>query len=170
MTSLRVKRLCLDAMLLGVAMMLSYLEAILPLSAIIPLPGAKLGLANICIMLCFYTVSPLDALTVSLMRISLTALLFGNLNSFAFALTGGMLAYLGMWLCKALGEGVSFYGISVLCAALHNFGQCLAGSFLLGNTAIFTYLPLLLIFALIFGGINGAIMTPISKLRFFKNA
>ena len=73
MISSRVKRLTLDAMLLGVAMILSYLEAILPLS--LPLPGAKLGLCNVAIMLCFYAVSPIDALAVSLMRICLTALL-----------------------------------------------------------------------------------------------
>ena len=168
MTSSRVKRLTLDAMLLGAAMMLSYLEAVLPLSLIIPLPGAKLGLCNVAIMLCFYAVSPTDALIVSLMRISLTSLLFGNVSSFAFSLFGGLLAYGGMWLARLFRDKVSYYGISVLCAALHNVGQCLAGAVLLRSFSIFSYLPLLLVFAVFFGLITGAVITPVTRL--FKNA
>lgn len=167
MTSLRVKRLCLDAMLVGVAMMLSYLEAILPLGAVIPLPGAKLGLANIAITLCFFAVSPIDAAMVSLLRICLTSLLFGNINSLVFSLCGAFLAYMGMILAKALKKHFSFYGISVLCAALHNIGQCLAAIFMMGTPGIISYLPLLLIFALVFGLITGAIITPLSKLKVF---
>ncbi|MBQ4561368.1 MAG: Gx transporter family protein [Clostridia bacterium] len=168
MTSSRVKRLTLDAMLLGVAMMLSYLEAVLPLSLVIPIPGAKLGLCNVVVTLCFYAVSPLDAGIVSLMRITLTSLLFGNVSSFIFSLFGGFFAYAGMWLCKFFGDKVSYYGISVLCAALHNIGQCLAGSVLLFSFSIFSYLPLLLIFAVAFGLVTGAVITPI--MRLFKNA
>ena len=167
MTSLRVKRLCLDAMLLCVAMMLSYIEAILPLSLAIPLPGAKLGLANIAITLCFFAVSPLDAAIVSLCRVSLTALLFGNINSFIFSLFGAILAYFGMLFAKRFRSCFSFYGISVLCATLHNLGQCIAAVTVLGTPEIFTYLPFLLIFALVFGLINGAVITPLLKLKVF---
>lgn len=168
MTSSRVKRLTLDAMLLGAAMMLSYLEAVLPLSLLVPLPGAKLGLCNVAVMLCFYAVSPADALIVSLMRISLTSLLFGNVSSFVFSLFGGLLAYGGMWLARLFRDKVSCYGISVLCAALHNIGQCLAGAVLLRSPSIFSYLPLLLVFAVFFGLMTGAVITPV--MRLFKNA
>lgn len=171
MTSLRVKRLCLDAMLLCVAMMLSYIEAILPLSLVIPLPGAKLGLANVAVTLCFFAVSPIDAAIVSLTRVCLTALLFGNLNSFLFSLFGAVLAYLGMIFAKRFRCHFSFYGISVLCAALHNLGQTIAAATVLGTPGIFTYLPVLLIFALIFGFITGAVITPLTKLKvFYENA
>lgn len=170
MISLRVRRLCLDAMLLGIAMMLSYLEAILPLSLVIALPGAKLGLANVAVLLCFYMISPLDALIVSLCRVALTALLFGNISSFWFALCGALTAYGGMWLAKLFYTKVSFYGICVLCASLHNIGQCIAGVLMLGSTAIFAYLPILLVFAVIFGTVTGAVMVSLSKSRFFKNA
>ncbi len=166
MTSLRVKRLSLDAMLLCVAMMLSYLEAILPLSFIIPLPGAKPGLANVAIMLCFYKLSPIDALFISTTRVFLSALLFGNISSLAFSVSGAILAYLGMWLCDFLGERVSYYGISVLCAALHNIGQMLAGALVLGSFSIISYLPLLLVFSVIFGLLTGTIITTLGKLRF----
>ncbi|MBR6513784.1 MAG: Gx transporter family protein [Clostridia bacterium] len=168
MISSRVKRLTLDAMLLGVALMLSYLEAVLPLSLAIALPGAKLGLCNVAIMLCFYAVSPVDALGVSLTRIVLTTLLFGNVSSFTFSLFGGLLAYGGMWLGKLLWGRVSYYGISVLCASLHNIGQCIAGAILLCGISVFSYLPLLLLFSVIFGLITAAVITPI--MRLFKNA
>lgn len=168
MTSSQVKRLTVDAMLLGVAMMLSYLEAILPLSLAIPLPGAKLGLCNVAIMLCFYKVSPADALILTLMRTGLTSLLFGNISSFVFSLFGALLAYGGMYIGRVLGDKVSYYGISVLCATLHNIGQCIAGALLLGGISIFSYLPLLLIFAVIFGLITAAVITPV--MRLFKNA
>lgn len=167
MISLRVKRLSLDAMLLGAALMLSYIEAILPLSLVIPLPGAKLGLANIAVMLCFYKVSPIDALTVSILRVVTVALLFGNLSSFSFALAGALLAYLGMWLGKLMGDRVSYYGISVMCASLHNTGQCIIGALLLGSISVFTYLPLLLVFGVIFGLVTGAVIIPLSKVRMF---
>ena len=170
MTSSRVKRLTLDAMLLCVAMMLSYIEAILPLSLIVTLPGAKLGLANVAVTLCFFAISPFDAAIVSFTRICLTALLFGNLNSFFFSLSGAVLAYFGMVISMILKKHFSFYGISVLSASLHNLGQCVAAAVILENPGIFSYLPLLLIFALIFGLITGAIITPLSKLRVFNHA
>lgn len=168
MTLSRVKRLSLDAMLLSAAMTLSYIEAVLPLSLIVPLPGAKLGLANVAVTLCFYMISPVDALIVSLTRVVLTSLLFGNISSFVFSLFGSLLAYGGMWLCRVLKDKVSFYGISVLCAALHNTGQCIAGALLLYSFSIFSYLPLLLVFAVIFGLVTGAVITPL--MRLFKNA
>lgn len=164
MTSLRVKRLTLDAMLLAASMMLSYLEAVLPLSLVVPLPGAKLGLCNVAVTLCFYAVSPIDALIVSLMRISLTSLLFGNVSSFAFSLIGGLLAYGGLWLARLFRDKVSYYGISVLCAALHNVGQCIAGAILLYSLSIFSYLPLLLLFSVFFGLVTGAVITPTMRL------
>lgn len=167
MISLRVKRLTLDASLLGVAMMLSYLEAVLPLSLIIPIPGARLGLANVAVTLCFFSVSPIDAALVSLARVCLTALLFGNIQSFLFSLFGAVLAYIGMWAARCFIRHFSFYGISVLCAALHNLGQCAAAVIVLGTPAVFTYLPLLLVCAVIFGLITGAIIDPISKTKVF---
>lgn len=168
MISSRVKRLSLDAMLLGAALMLSYLEAVLPLSLIIPLPGAKLGLANVAVMLCFFKVSPADALTVSILRVVTVSLLFGNVSSFLFALSGALLAYVGMWPGRLLGDRVSFYGISVLCASLHNLGQCIVGALILGSISVFTYLPLLLVFGVVFGLMTGAVVIPLSKVRIFE--
>lgn len=169
MTSLRVKRITLDSLILGVAMILSYLEAILPLSIAIPLPGVKPGLANVAVMFCFYKVSPADAFFVNMTRVLISSLLFGNISSFAFSASGALLSYFGMWLCLSFGNRVSYYGISVLCAALHNIGQIITGVFILGSFSIISYLPLLLVFSVIFGLVTGGVLTSLGKLRLYSN-
>lgn len=154
-----VHRLCLDAMLLGIALLLSYLEAILPLMAWLPLPGFKLGLANILVTLVFVVLSPWDAAIISLARISLMGLLFGNVTSLTFSLCGGLLSYLGLWLLVRLGRRhFSMTGVSVGCAALHNLGQLLAAALWFGTDVILSYLPMLLIAALLFGCVTGQLL------------
>ena len=92
------RRLAYGAALLCIALAFSYLEAIAPISLVIPLPGIKLGLANIAVMLAFFCLSPIDAALVSFARIALSALLFGSPVSFFFSLCGGALAYLSLFL------------------------------------------------------------------------
>ncbi len=158
----KIKRIALDAMLLGVCLLLSYLEAILPLNLFIPLPGFKLGLCNILITLIFVIVSPTDAAIVSLCRISIMGILFGNVASFTFSLCGGILSYLGLWLfARLFRSAFSMIGISVGCAALHNIGQLLAASLWFGFEVVFGYLPFLLIAALIFGAVTGTLLEAI---------
>lgn len=155
----KLRRLCLDAMLLGGALLLSYLEAILPLTIWLPLPGFKLGLANILITLTFVTISPWDAAILSLSRITLMSLLFGNITGFTFSLCGGMLSYLGLWLLAHWGKRLfSMIGVSVGCAALHNLGQLLAAALIFGTEVILGYLPILLIAALLFGTVTGELL------------
>lgn len=111
------------AMLLAAALILSYVEAILP-----PLGIFKLGLANIAVTLAVYLRSPGCGLAVMLCRVSVTSLLFGSVTSFAFSLCGGMLAWCVsaalLPLCKK--GHISLIGVSILSAAAHNFGQVLA--------------------------------------------
>ncbi len=155
----KTRRLCFDAMLLSLALILSYLEFLLPLTLWIPLPGFKLGLSNIIITLVFVTVSPWDAAVVSLARISVMALLFGNVQSFFFALCGGLLSYLGLWLLARVGRRrFSMLGVSVGCAALHNLGQLLCASLWFGTSILLGYLPVLLIAALLFGTVTGVLL------------
>ena len=155
----KIRRLCLNAMLLGIALLLSYLEAILPLTVWLPLPGFKLGLSNILITLVFVALSPWDAALLSLCRIGIMGILFGNLSSFTFSLCGGILSYLGLWLLvPGRNKLFSMVGISVGCAALHNIGQLLAASVWFGTNVIFGYLPILLIAGLLFGSITGVLL------------
>ncbi len=155
----KTRRVCFDAMLLGLSLVLSYLEAALPLSLLISLPGFKLGLANIIITLTFAAVSPYDAAVVSVGRILIMGLLFGNASSFFFSVCGGIMSYAMLWLLTYFGKKhFSFIGISVGCAAAHNVGQIFAAVFIFGSGIILNYLPILLIAAVIFGSLTGMLL------------
>ncbi len=154
-----VRRLCLDAILLAFCLLLSYLEAILPLNVWLPLPGFKLGLANIVVTLMFVAVSPVDAALISLARICVMAALFGNASSFAFSFGGGLLSYAGLWILARAGRrAFGMVGVSVGCAALHNLGQLLVAAALYGSDILLGYLPMLLVAALIFGAVTGVLL------------
>ena len=163
------RRLALDALFLAIALVFSYVEAIFPLAAFIPLPGFKLGLANVVIMLAVWCVSVGDAALISLVRVFVMGLLFGNPVSIWFSLGGAALSMLTLCvLRKSTSERFSFVGISVLSAASHNLGQVVAASFLFGVKIIFAYLPLLLAVSTLFGGICGAVVNTVyPKIRKF---
>ena len=155
----KVARLALDATLLCLALILSYVELFIPLNLIIPLPGFKLGFANIIVMLAFYIISPRDAIVVSVMRVALSSLLFGNAMSFCFSLSGAILSLVGLYLArKFLSARLSFIGVSVLSAALHNLGQTLAAGAFYGWNVILSYLPILLLASAVFGAIVGIVV------------
>ncbi len=154
----RVRRIALDAMLIALAMMLSYLEVLLPLQALLPLPGFRLGLANVVVMLTFCLLSPVDAAIVSGVRILLMGLLFGSATSLYFSFLGGLLAFLTLLLLRPIQKRISFVGVSILCAAAHNLGQILAAVTLFGVSLLLSYLPMLLIASVIYGGIVGVLV------------
>ena len=152
------RRICLDALLCGLAMMLSYLEVLLPLQALLPLPGFRLGLANVVVLAVFCLLSPWDAAIVSFVRIFLMGVLFGSVTSFYFSLLGGFCAFLMLLLLKTMGKRCSFVGASILSAAAHNTGQILAAVTLFGVTLIPSYLPVLLFASVFFGGLIGMLL------------
>ncbi|MBQ9773661.1 MAG: Gx transporter family protein [Clostridia bacterium] len=153
----RTRRICVNAMLCAVAMLLSYLEALLPLQ-VLPIPGFRLGLANVAVVAVFCLLSPLDAAIVSSVRIVLMGLLFGTVTSFYFSLLGGVFSFLMLILLRAVGRRCSYVGVSVLCAAAHNTGQICAAVTLFGAALIPSYLPLLLFASVIYGGVIGLLL------------
>ena len=162
----RTRRVVLDAMLVALAMMLSYLEVLLPLELWIPLPGFRLGLANLLVTVAFVLISPMDAAVISSVRILLMGLLFGTVTSLYFSAMGGLLAYLVLLILSRVGKRCSFFGASILCAAAHNCGQLLAAGTLFGSSLIVSYLPFLLVAALVCGGAVGLLLNLcVPKLR-----
>ena len=160
-TSLRdnkTRRLCLDALLVSFAMLLSYLEAVLPLTAWIPMPGFRLGLANVAVVIAFCLISPVDAALISAVRIFAMGLLFGSATSLYFSAMGGLLSYLILWVLSGCGKRLSFLGVSVLCAAAHNCGQILAAVTLFGPSLLISYLPVLLLASILCGGATGVLL------------
>jgi heptaprenyl diphosphate synthase len=145
-------------MLLCGALMLSYLEVLLPLGSAIPLPGFRLGLANLVVTAVFCLVSPIDAAIVSAARIMIMGVLFGSVTSLYFSALGGIFAYLMLLLLSKIGRRCSFFGVSVLCAAAHNTGQIFAAMTLFGTALITSYLPALLLASALYGGAVGCVL------------
>ncbi len=154
----RIRRMTLDAMLVSFAMLLSFLESILPLQLLIPIPGMKLGLSNVVVMIAFCLLSPWEAAIVSSVRILCMALLFGTVTSFAFSAMGGLLSFLALLLASKLLKKSSYLGVSVLSAAAHNTGQILVASLLFDPSLLISYLPLLLLASVLYGGALGCLM------------
>lgn len=152
----RTKKIALGGILTALAMIFSYIESLIPIPLPIPLPvpGVKLGIANIAIISVLYLLGSGQALLVNLLRITLTAVLFGNFNSFLFSMAGGMLSLLVMVILKKSGH-FSIVGVSVAGGVFHNVGQITAAVFLMDTTAIYYYLPVLLIFGIVTGIIIG---------------
>lgn len=150
----RIKRLAYDAVLLAIALIFSYVEFLFP--ALLPIPGFKLGLANLLILFVAKGISFYDAAVVSLLRVFCTALLFGTVTSFWFSFLGAVFSLAILFLCTHGHCPFSPIGISVLSAGAHQCGQILAACLLFKSTAlIFTYLPVLLLIAIVTGACIG---------------
>ncbi len=153
---LTTKQLTVCALLTAMALALSYLENLFPLALAIPIPGVKLGLANIVTVFALYALGPAQALTVLLARCLLGAMFAGNMNALLFSLLGGLAAMLMMTGLVRLGK-FSVYGVSVGGAAAHNCGQTAAAVLTLGNAAPLYYLPILLAVSLVTGTLTGLV-------------
>ena len=144
-------------MLIALACVLGYIEALIPL----PLPvGVKLGLANLMTLVALYTVGGRGAAMVSLVRIILVGFTFGNMGSMLYSLAGGLFSLLIMILAKKSGW-FSQIGVSVLGGVFHNIGQLTVAALVTETGGVFVYLPFLLVGGVIAGvliGILGGIM------------
>lgn len=156
MQTTNVRRLTLCAVLTALALALSYLENMFPTALLIPLPGVKLGLANIVTLFALYYLGAVPALTILCARCILGAMFAGNASALIFSLLGGLLAMLVMIVMKRV-RVLSIYGVSIAGAAGHNTGQVMAAMITLGNTAPLAYLPFLLIVSLLTGAVTGLI-------------
>ena len=151
---LTTKQLTLCALLTAMALALSYLENLFPLTLAIPIPGVKLGLANIVTVFALYALGPGEALLILLARCLLGSLFAGNMNTLVFSLLGGLCA-LGAMVLLSRRRGLSVYGVSVGGAAAHNCGQTTAAVWTLGSAAPLYYLPVLLAVSLLTGALTG---------------
>ena len=151
----KAKKLAFCAVMIALALALSYAERFIPLQMVIPMPGIKLGLANVVTLVALYRFKGRYALAILVPRCILGALFGGGITGLAFSLTGGLLALLVMSLAKKT-PFFSVYGVSVLGAAAHNVGQILAAMVLLRSVYVAAYLPWLLIAAIVTGILTGA--------------
>lgn len=150
-----VRRLTRCSVLTALALAISVCEGLVPLSILIPLPGLRLGLANLVTVYALCRLSPREAFGILIARCLLGAIVGGNLTALVFSLTGGVLAFLAMWLLLRV-RGLSLFGVCIAGAAAHNTGQILAAMAVLGSPAIAVYLSPLLLASVVTGAVTGA--------------
>lgn len=156
---MKSKKIATYGMLVALAFILSYIESIIPLP--IPVPGIKIGLANLVVITALYLMGPGDALILSLLRVVLVGFTFGNMSTMMFSLAGGLLSWLVMVLAKR-SKVFSMTGVSILGGISHNIGQILVAIVVFNTATLVYYLPFLILSGLVTGtviGILGAIIT-----------
>ena len=156
--NIQTRRIAACGLLTAVALVLSLVERMFPLSAAVPIPGIKLGLANVVTLFALVRLNRRDALAILLIRVTLASVFMGSVTSFLFALSGGLLAMLTMsLLLPGRGRWVSLVGVSISGAAAHNIGQICAAMLVLRSVYAAAYLPLLLLSALAMGFSTGIV-------------
>lgn len=153
MNKKKVKNIAFYGMMIALAFIFSYLESFIPINALIPIPGVKLGLANVVVLFALYTMKFRDALVIAVIRIFLAGLLFGNPMTIAYSFVGGMLSLVVMALVKK--TKLSIMGVSMLGGICHNIGQLLVAVVLTETVRIAYYLPVLLISGMVTGLLMG---------------
>jgi len=139
-------------MLVALAFVFSYVEAMIPVP--IPIPGVKLGLANLVNVVGLYTLGAEGTAAVALVRIVLVGFTFSNLSAMLYALAGGGVSLAAMILAKRSGM-FGKIGVSVLGGIFHNIGQLLVAAWVTRTAGVFTYLPALLAAGVIAGALIG---------------
>ena len=166
MNKISTKNLAFLSVAIALAMILAFVESqIPPLSTV---PGVKIGLANIVTVFLLYRLGAKEAVAVSVIRVLLSALLFGSFVSLMYSAFGAALSLAVMIPAKRF-TPFSPIGVSVLGAVAHNAGQILAALILLGNAAIVYYLiPLTLsgLIAGIFVGLLGGMVA--ERIKYIK--
>lgn len=154
----KTKRLVFLSAVTAVAMVLSFVESRIP--SLVPIPGVKVGLANIAVLFALYRLGTGSAAVVSLIRVLLVSLLFGTPASFLYSLTGAILAFAVMALCKRFSI-FGTVGVSVLGGVCHNVGQILVACLVTKTDLFSLYFPVLLLSGTLSGiviGLAGALL------------
>lgn len=160
----RTQKTALYGVLTALALILSYVESQIP--ALMAVPGMKLGLTNIVVLVALYSIDEKGALVINIVRIIVVSVLFGTAMSFAFSLAGGVLSYIVMILLKKT-KRFGIAGVSIAGGVSHNIGQILVAMVLLNTYAIGYYLPILwasgIASGLVIGVIGGLVCSRLPK-------
>lgn len=150
---MKIKRMVLTAILLGLAMIIFIAEAQLP--PIVPVPGIKLGLANVINLIALYLLGRKETFIILVLRIILSSIFVGNGAMFLYSLSGGLVCFLFMSVMSLFMKESSMWVVSVFGAAGHNIGQIAAACILMKTPQLIRYLPILMISAVVTGCLTG---------------
>ena len=154
------KKVSLYGILVSLAFIASYIEVLIPFN--FHIPGMKLGLANIVVLVALYTGGAKAGITVSIIRIILVGLTFGNPYSAIYGLSGGVLSLAVMIFLKRT-DFFGMMGVSMAGGVAHNIGQLLCAMILLKLPAVFTYLSYLILVGTVTGALIGIIDEEVLK-------
>ena len=157
---METRKIARMGLLVALSMILSYVESLIP--AFVAVPGVKVGLANIVVIFALYTLGPIEALIVSLLRVILSSFLFGSVLSLLYSLSGALLSLGGMILMKKM-KIFSTTAVSVTGGVLHNVGQILVACLVLETDVLLYYLPVLILSGVITGAVIGIIASLVIK-------
>ena len=142
------------ALLTAVAVVLGYIEHLIPLPG--GIPGIKLGLANTVLLYAIYLLDAKSAFLLMILKVGLSGLMYGGVSAMMFSFGGGLCSLVMMLLVKKLGgEGVSILGVSVVGAVFHNVGQTAVAALMVNTAALMGYVPFLLVAAVVTGVLTG---------------
>ncbi len=152
-TAKGARRLTLLALLTAIALTIFMAEAQLP--PILPIPGVKLGLANIVTVYAMFALGPGDAMMILLCRVFLGSVFSGQMMTLFYSLAGGVLSWLVMLLLRRVLTLRQMWLCSPIAGIFHNLGQLLAALVLMGTWTVLAYLPYLIIAGAISGVFTG---------------
>jgi len=142
------------------ALILSYVEMLIPIQ--FGIPGIKLGLANLMIVIMLYKRNAKEAMMLSVVRIVLAGFMFSNLFSIIYSLAGGTLSLIVMALLKKR-ESFSVMGVSIAGGVSHNIGQLLVAMAVVETYRVGYYFPVLLIAGVLTGALIGVVSNEVLK-------
>ena len=154
------KKVAYISLLTALALIFSYVESLIPLN--FGIPGVKLGLANAVSVITIYLFGPLYAVFVTIIRVILSGLLFGNMFSILYSLAGGILSIIVMSFIRRI-DKFSILGVSMSGGVAHNIGQLLVAVMVINQLRLYFYCPVLIFSGLIMGALIGIVCSAILK-------
>ena len=163
------KRVAFLGIFCALALIMGYLESLIPFN--FGIPGMKLGLANIVIVFALYYMTPLDAVLINIARIIINGLLFGSVFSIIFSIFGALFSF-ALMLVLMKTKKFSIIGVSAAGGVAHNIGQLVVACFVVGAVEVIYYVPVLIITGLITGLLMGVVamlvVNNIKRIKFFS--
>lgn len=148
------RKIAISSIFATLALIFSYIERMIPID--IAVPGVKLGLSNIIVIIVLYTLGTKYALGINVFRIFVGGLLFSGVFGMVYALGGGLLSFLVMYLLKKTNL-FSLVGVSMAGGVFHNIGQILMATLIISNVKLMLYMPILILSGIASGIIIGVL-------------
>lgn len=146
----KIRKMVFISILVSIGLALSVLESAIPLP--IAMPGARLGLSNMVVLVTIIVFGFKDGIKVAMLKSTVLMLVTGSISSFIYSISGAILSCIMMYIAfKYWSRLFSLIGVSIIGALSHNFAQVSVASVIMNNLRIYTYLPFLMLMSLFTG-------------------